>query len=115
MNAVTERKLLGLLGLGLRARTALVGVEQVRNAAKRGKLFLAVVAPDASQNSRNKVVPLLQAKRIRVIEGPSASALGAAAGRNATAAIGIDDRDLAKGMREIADQGPAVAHKEGRF
>ena len=115
MDAAAERKLLGLLGLGVRARTALVGVEQVRNAAKRGKLYLAVVAPDASQNSLDKVVPLLRAKRVRVIEGPSASVLGAAVGRNATAAIGIVDRDLAKGIRDIADQGPRSAQQEGRF
>ena len=115
MDAAAERKLLGLLGLGVRARTALVGVEQVRNAAKRGKLYLAVVAPDASQNSLDKVVPLLRAKRVRVIEGPSASVLGAAVGRNATAAIGIVDRDLARGIRAITDQGPSVAQQEGRF
>lgn len=115
MDAASERKLLGLLGLGLRARTALVGVEQVRNAAKRGKLYLAVIAPDASRNSLDKVVPLLRAKRVRVIEGPSASALGAAVGRNATAAIGIVDRDLARGIRAITDQGTAVAQQEGRF
>jgi ribosomal protein L7Ae-like RNA K-turn-binding protein len=93
----------------------LVGVEQVRNAAKRGKLYLAVIAPDASRNSLDKVVPLLRAKRVRVIEGPSASALGAAVGRNATAAIGIVDRDLARGIRAITDQGTAVAQQEGRF
>lgn len=115
MDAAAERKLLGLLGLGLRARTALVGVEQVRNAAKRGKLYLAVIAPDASRNSLDKVVPLLNAKRVRVIEGPSASVLGAAVGRNATAAVGIVDRDLARGIRKIADQGPAVGQQEGRF
>lgn len=115
MDTASERKLLGLLGLGLRARTALVGVEQVRNAAKRGKLYLAVIAPDASRNSLDKVVPLLRAKRVRVIEGPSASALGAAVGRNATAAIGIVDRDLARGIRAITDQGTAVAQQEGRF
>jgi ribosomal protein L7Ae-like RNA K-turn-binding protein len=115
VDAASERKLLGLLGLGVRARTALVGVEQVRHAARRGKLVLAVVAPDASQNSRDKVMPLLRAKRVGVIEGPSAEMLGAAVGRKATAAIGIVDRDLARGIREIADQGPRAAQQEGRF
>ena len=104
-----ERRLLGLIGLGLRARHAVVGVEQVRDAAKRGKLALAVVAPDASRHSLDKVVPLLRAKHVPVIEGPSASALGAALGREATAAVGIVDRELAKGIREIAASGPAKA------
>jgi ribosomal protein L7Ae-like RNA K-turn-binding protein len=104
-----ERRLLGLIGLGLRARHAVVGVEQVRDAAKRGKLALAVVAPDASRHSLDKVVPLLRAKRVPVVQGPSASTLGAALGREATAAVGIVDRDLAKGIREIAASGPSPA------
>lgn len=115
MEQLAERKLLGLLGLGVRARTALVGVEQVRSAARRGRLCLAVIAPDASRNSLDKVVPLLRAKRVRVVEGPSASVLGAAVGRNATAAIGIVDRDLARGIRAITDKGPSAAQQEGRL
>ena len=61
MNAEATRKLLGLVGLGVRGRLAVVGVEQVRDAAKKGKLALAVVAPDASRHSLDKVVPLLRA------------------------------------------------------
>ena len=102
----TERRLLGLIGLGLRARNVVVGVEQVREAAKRGKLALAVIAPDASRHSLDKVVPLLRAKNVPVIDGPSASRLGAALGREATAAVGIVDRELAKGIRAIAASGP---------
>jgi ribosomal protein L7Ae-like RNA K-turn-binding protein len=104
-----ERRLLGLIGLGLRARHTVVGVEQVRDAAKRGKLALAVIAPDASRHSLDKVVPLLRAKSVPVIEGPSASTLGAALGREATAAVGIVDRELAKGIRAIAESGPTRA------
>ncbi|MEP6690174.1 MAG: ribosomal L7Ae/L30e/S12e/Gadd45 family protein [Gemmatimonadaceae bacterium] len=103
MDAESQRKLLGLIGLGVRARTAVVGVEQVRDAAKRDKLALAVVAPDASRHSLDKVVPLLKAKRIRTIEGPTAAELGAAVGRESTAAVGIVDRNLARGIRAVAD------------
>lgn len=93
--------MLGLIGLGLRARTAVVGVAQVRQAAFRGRLRLAVVAPDASRHSRDKVVPLLTARGVRIVDGPSAAALGAAAGRDAAAAIGITDPDLARGVRAL--------------
>jgi ribosomal protein L7Ae-like RNA K-turn-binding protein len=104
-----ERRLLGLVGLGVRGRLAVVGVEQVRFAAKRGTLALAIVAPDASRHSLDKVVPLLNARRIRVIEGPSAAALGAAAGRETTAVVGIVDRNLAKGIREVVESGSGGA------
>jgi ribosomal protein L7Ae-like RNA K-turn-binding protein len=98
---------LGLLGLGVRGRRAVVGVENVRDAAKRGKLILAVVAPDASRHSLAKVTPLLAAKRVRIIEGPAAAQLGSAVGRESTAAVGVVDRDLARGILAIVDGAPA--------
>ena len=101
---LTERRVLGLVGLGIRARNAVVGVEQVRLAARRGKLALALVAPDASPNSRKKLLPLLEATRVRVVEGPDAAALGAVAGRDSTAAIGITDPALARGLRKLFDE-----------
>jgi ribosomal protein L7Ae-like RNA K-turn-binding protein len=101
----SEQRLLGLLGLGVRGRLAVVGVQQVRDAALRGKLVFAVVAPDASPNSLEKVVPLLRAKRIAYVEGPAAARLGAAVGRDTTAAVGILDRNLANGVREIVAAG----------
>jgi ribosomal protein L7Ae-like RNA K-turn-binding protein len=102
MDAVVSRKLLGLIGLGVRGRGALVGVQQVREAAKRGKLHLAIAAPDASSNSLDKVLPLLRARGIMVIEGPSAAELGSAAGRETTTVIGIVDRGLAKGIKALS-------------
>ncbi len=105
MDADVVRKLLGLIGLGARGRGAVVGVERVRDAAKNGTLALAIVAPDASRNSLGKVVPLLKAKRVQIIEGPSAVQLGAAVGREATAAVGIVDRNLARGIRALAESG----------
>lgn len=103
MDPATERRVLGLLGLGIRARNVVVGVEQVRMAARRGDLALAIVAPDASPNSRKKLVPLLTAKRIPLREGPAAEALGALVGRETTAAIGVTDRALAKGVTKLFD------------
>ena len=97
-----EARILGLVGLGVRSRRVVVGVEMVRAAAKKGTLVLAIVAPDASRHSRDKVLPLLAAKGVQVIEGPSAAALGAAAGRESTAAVGVIDRDLARGISEVA-------------
>jgi ribosomal protein L7Ae-like RNA K-turn-binding protein len=103
--AVTQR-VLRMLGLGVRSRGAVVGVQQVREAARRGKLVLAVVASDASQHSLSKVVPLLVARRVLVVHAPSASDLGRAVGREQTAAVGVVDRQLAQGIRELMDSAP---------
>jgi hypothetical protein len=89
-------KLMGLIGLGLRGRLAVAGVQRVRDAAVRGRLALAIVAPDASRHSLDKVVPLLDARRIGRVRGPGIAQLGAAA-------IGIVDAQLAKGIRALVE------------
>lgn len=93
------KKIAGLIGLGARGRLVVVGVERVREAVKRGKVQLAVVAPDASKHSRDKIVPLLEARQVMIVEGPSAAELGAAVGKETTAVVGVVDRDLARGIR----------------
>jgi ribosomal protein L7Ae-like RNA K-turn-binding protein len=102
VDTAQQRKLLGLIGLGVRGRGAVVGVQRVRDAARRGKLFLAIAAPDASSNSLDKVLPMLQARGIAVIVGPPSAELGSAVGRDTTAVVGIVDRGLAKGIRALS-------------
>ncbi len=94
-----RRKVLGLVGLGMRGRLIVVGAEQVRLAALKGTLSMALVAADVSRHSLDKVVPVLRARRIEVVEWPSAVELGGAVGRETTAAVGIVDQALARGIR----------------
>ena len=112
MDETAERRVLGLVGLGVRARNAVVGVEQVRNAARKG-LALAVVAPDASPHSLKKLLPLLKATGTPVVQGPGAVALGTAAGKDSTAAVGITDAALARGIQKVFDEEAAPAGAAG--
>jgi ribosomal protein L7Ae-like RNA K-turn-binding protein len=96
-----RRKVLSLVGLGLRGRLAVVGVQQVRDAAKRGKLRLALVASDASRNSLDKFRGLLAARSVPVIEVFSGIELGRATGRETVAAVGVTDAGLAEGIKEV--------------
>ncbi|HET9424848.1 MAG TPA: ribosomal L7Ae/L30e/S12e/Gadd45 family protein [Gemmatimonadaceae bacterium] len=113
VDALPVERILRLLGLGIRSRGAVVGVERVRENAKTGKLAFAVVASDASRNSLDKLLPLLRARRINFIEVPSATELGAAVGREQTAAIGVLDRQLANGIRALTRTGSADVSEEG--
>ena len=108
-----QERLLRLVGLGVRGRGAVVGVERVRDAAKGGKLAMAIIAGDASQHSLDKIVPLLEARGINFLDFPSAARLGAAVGRDQTAAVGILDRPLAKGIRDLVRVGPRDSQQEG--
>jgi ribosomal protein L7Ae-like RNA K-turn-binding protein len=103
-----RRKVLGLLGLGVRGRLVVVGAERVRVEALKGAVQLAIVAQDVSRHSLDKVLPVLRARRIEVMEWPSAAELGAAVGRDTTAAVGIVDQALARGIRgAVAGAAPA--------
>jgi len=103
-----RRKVLGLVGLGARGRLVVIGTEQVKIAAQKGNLQLALVAQDVSRHSLDKVVPVLRARRVEMVEWPSAAELGGAVGRETTAAIGIVDQALARGIRgAVAGAAPA--------
>ena len=115
MDEGLAERVLRMVGLGVRSRGAVVGVEQVREAAKKGKLALAVIASDASENSVAKVVPLLVARGVRVVHTPSASGLGHAVGREQTTAVGIIDRQLARGIRKLLDSAPETGQEGGRI
>ena len=99
MQDVARRKVLALIGLGVRARNVVVGVEQVRGAAQRDRLALAVIASDVSQHSRDKVIPLLKAKGVECLEGPTGNELGQCVGKEITAVVGVIDTALANGIR----------------
>lgn len=108
LDDVARRKVLGLLGLGVRGRNVVVGAERVRMDAMKGAVHLAIVASDVSQHSLDKVVPVLRARGIETIEWPSATELGSAVGRESTAAVGIVDQGLARGIRgAVAGVAPA--------
>jgi len=91
---------LRLLGLGVRARSVIVGVEQVRAGVLAERVLLVVVAGDASHHGRDKIVPLVERRGITMIETASADALGAAVGRPATTVVGVVDATLARGVAD---------------
>ncbi len=94
--------LLGLIGLGYRARTVTIGVDAVRKDLQAGKCWCVVVAEDASPRTMDKVVRLAAAKESPRLPGPSAAAIGAQVGKPPVMAVGVRDRALAGGMVQLA-------------
>ena len=114
ISEVAKKKALGLVGLGLRGRMAVVGVAQARDAAKHGKLKVALVASDASKNSLDKITGLFKAHGVPMIVDLSASELGGMTGREAVAVIGVTDRGLAKGILDAIPSADGVTGKDVR-
>ncbi|MCU0635895.1 MAG: hypothetical protein MUE41_13555, partial [Gemmatimonadaceae bacterium] len=90
-----------------------VGVEQVRVAAKSGTLQLAFVGCDAAAHSRAKVDALLAARGVRVVRQYDVASLGAITGREAVAALGVTDAALARGMVEVLEGVEGQQHGSG--
>jgi ribosomal protein L7Ae-like RNA K-turn-binding protein len=95
--------LVRLLGLGMRARTVVVGVSAVRAGLQReaGGIACVVMAADASPRTREKVERLAVARGVPVRRGPVAERLGAALGRPSVQAVGVSDRALARGVLAV--------------
>lgn len=90
-----------MLGLAARAGAVLPGTERVREAARSNTLFFALVASDASDNSRDKLLPLLNARQIPYAVVCDRAVLGGAVGRAPLSALGITETKLALRVQEM--------------
>lgn len=90
--------LLGLLGLGLRAGTVIIGVDGVRAGLQAGRCALVVVAADASPRALEKVVRLAEGRGVPRLVGPGAAEIGRRLGRPPVMVVGVRDPALARGI-----------------
>lgn len=107
MSTETDEDALRLLGLLRRAGRAVVGTEAVRDAARRGDLAGAIVASDAGENARNRVLPSLASREIPWVERGDSRSLGRAVGRPRAIVVGLRAGDLTRRIlgvsRRVAD------------
>lgn len=87
--------MLSLLGLALRAGRLEVGTHGVKEAARRGELHAVVLARDATDNARGRVLPLVRAMEVPVATCSTAAALGSAVGRSRIVVVGVTDPGFA--------------------
>ena len=98
---VAPDALLRMLGLAARAGALLPGTERVREAARSDSLEFVLVASDASDNSRDKLLPLLEARQIPYAIVADRNELGAAVGKAPLSAVGITENHFALRVREL--------------
>lgn len=103
---------LALLGMATRAGAVVTGTERVREAARAGTLQLVVIAADASDNSRGKLLPLLIARGISHVIRYERNELGAAIGRGPLSAVGVMDASLAARLLALMGAGSSAEGTE---
>lgn len=92
---------LRLLGLAARAGALLPGTERVREAARSGILRFALVAEDISDNSQDKLLPLLKSRGIPHVVRFRRAELGAAVGKAPLSAVGITVQSFADRVQQM--------------
>ena len=92
---------LRLLGLAARAGAIFPGTERVREAVRAGEARFVIVAGDASDNTRAKLIPLLQARGVAHALAYDRTRLGAAIGRAPMGAVAVSDASFAGRLREL--------------
>ena len=95
------RAVLDLIGLSVRAGAVTYGTQAVRAAVREGDVRRAILAGDTAAAQRQKLVPLLDARKIPYFIGFTQEELGAAVGRAPVAAIGISNERLAGRIGEL--------------
>lgn len=102
-----SRPLLDLLGLAARARGLVAGTDQVRKSVRGGEVRRVIIAADAAPTQQQKLIPLLDARRVPYHTVSSREALGSAIGRAPVAAVGITNPNFARRAAELIAALPA--------
>lgn len=99
------RAVLDIVGLSTRAGALVSGTQAVRAAVREGTVHQVILAGDAAEGQRRKLIPLLDARRIPYFIGYTQEELGAAIGRAPVSAVGISNAKLAARARDLLARG----------
>lgn len=103
-----KEKLLGMLGLCIRARRAVCGTVNVCEALKAGKAVLVVTASDNSAATEKRLFDRASFYGVKIIKTNLTSAeIGAATGKSLVAAMAINDASMASAVEVKAEEASA--------
>ncbi len=97
-----SRKALNLLGLAEKAGKLASGEFQTETAVKKGRAYLAVIAEDASENTRKKFRSMCEYRNVPCIVRFRKEELGRAAGKDLRSSMAVLDEHLAAAFRKAA-------------
>ena len=93
-----NHKVLSLIGLATKAGKTVSGEFSTEKAVKTGKAFLAVVAEDASENTRKKFQNMCDFYNVPVYFLSNKEELGRFCGKQFRASLAVQDENFAKAM-----------------
>ncbi len=100
-----KEKLLGMLGLCIRARRAVCGTVNVCEALKARKAVLVITASDNSAATEKRLFDRASFYGVKIIKTNLTSAeIGAATGKSLVAAMAISDASMASAVEKKAEE-----------
>ncbi|OEG00442.1 50S ribosomal protein L7 [Vulcanibacillus modesticaldus] len=99
-----NNKFFSLLGLAARARKIISGEELLIKGIQTGKVFLVIIAQDASENTRKKLTDKCSYYNIPYKVSFEREQLGHAIGKFSRVAIGITDQGFSKQLNKILEE-----------
>ncbi len=105
---MNNKKILGLIGLAARARKICFGADSVELEIKKKRVYLVVIAEDASDRTKEKFSKLGKEYKIPIIIEGEIEILSQAIGKSNKAIIGIEEKNLAKEIQKIKNGGEGI-------
>lgn len=103
-----NKKILGLMGLAARARKICFGADSVETQIKRKKVYLVIIAKDASARTKEKFKNIGKDYEIPIMIEGEIEVLSKAIGKANKAIIGIEDSNLASEIQKINNGGELI-------
>ena len=98
---MTNKKILGMLGLASRARKITFGTDSTLAEMQKNKIKLVIVAEDASERTKNKFKENAKKFNVPIIICGSIEELSQAIGKQNKAIIGIKESNIATEIERI--------------
>lgn len=95
---MNKNKILSLLGLAMKAGKVASGEFMTEKAVKTGKGYLAVVAEDASDNTKKKFSNMCDFYEVPLIELGTKEELGRCIGKEFRASLAVTDENFTKAI-----------------
>ena len=96
-------KILNYLGLARRSRHLIAGTDSTLTALQNNKLYLIVLASDASLATKDKIIKKAYFYNVPVLDIYDAQTISKATGIKNPVVSGIDDAGLAKAIKDIIE------------
>ena len=105
---MNNNKILGLIGFAAKARKICYGADSVEQEIKKKKVYLVLVANDASDRTKEKFIKLCEQYNINFMIYSEINLISKAIGKSNKAIIGIEESNLASEIQKINDGGEFI-------